>query len=84
MSDQERDRLDLEFFASWEMLAREEMDSEWNARYDYIREAYGPTAEGLADEHEYEEEEKHWNEYWVKEYGPYTDSASTQYDMIPF
>ncbi len=31
---------------------QDDMDYEFNAQYDYIKEAYGPTAEGLADEHE--------------------------------
>lgn len=30
----------------------EDQEYEFNARYDYIREAYGPSAEGLADEQE--------------------------------
>ena len=32
--------------------AAEDAEYEFNARYDYIREAYGPSAEGLADEQE--------------------------------
>lgn len=28
----------------------EELMIEWNSQYDYIREAYGPTGEGLEDE----------------------------------
>ncbi len=31
-------------------LIQEDQDYEFNAQYDYVREAYGPTGEGLADD----------------------------------
>lgn len=42
-------------------LARQEMESEWNAHYDYLSEAYGPTARDAnkfgEDEFEYYRQE---------------------------
>jgi len=32
----------------WDDYAREELESEWNAHYDYLSEAYGPTARDAA------------------------------------
>jgi len=42
----------------WNDYAREELESEWNAHYDYLSEAYGPTARDAAKfaEDEYQAE----------------------------
>jgi hypothetical protein len=67
------------------MNFQEEMEAEFNAKYDYVREAhYGLSDDPASLEYEMAECAREWDAMMTAAFGPIVHPASRQDDEIPF